>query len=269
MSLALVQHKFEHIGARAKIRNEIGNRWRTWEAMGFQLDVLEDKRGPYFDIVVPSKETPEIEVLDTRANMRHLLLMVRQEGRKDKFLCGHDERHWFACAVPGQSVSNVTTAMEALKPVTVKAVQHRVGLNARKQISRRNTAFLRQGEWFFIPEPNLIVQTNLILRNEPIRRGWGSKAHKLEFAFRSGGDTVYVSDKYPTGLTSIEYQTLLRHNPQARKQSFQVMKRDAGVYARGRVSHADHKTIVLHEWHRVLMNTDSEAPAARQIAFLD
>jgi hypothetical protein len=269
LSLALVQHKFEHIGARAKIRNQLSSRWRTQEATSFQLDVLGDRHGPYFDIVVPAQQAPEIEVLDVQKDWRHLLLMVRQQGRKDKFLCGHDERHWFACAVPERQVSNVRTAMEALKPSIVQAVQHRVGLKARKQISRRNNAFLRQGEWFFIPEPNLIVQNNLILRNEPIRRGWGSKAHRLEFAFRSGGDTVYVSDKYPTGLTVAEYQTLMRHDPQAKKQNFQVMKRDAGVYARGRVSHADHKTIVLHEWHRVLMNTESDAPAARNIAFLD
>jgi hypothetical protein len=32
--------------------------------------------------------------------MRHLLLMARS-WTKDKFLCGHDERHWFVCAVPG------------------------------------------------------------------------------------------------------------------------------------------------------------------------
>jgi len=37
-----------------------------------------------------------------------------------KFLCGHDERHWFVAAVPGRGVSNVRTAMEALKPAAVR-----------------------------------------------------------------------------------------------------------------------------------------------------
>ncbi|MGA7496337.1 MAG: hypothetical protein WBX00_06360 [Isosphaeraceae bacterium] len=47
------------------------------------------------------------------------------------------------------------------------------------------------------------------------------------------------------------------------------MLRNAGVYVRGRVRHADHKTIVLHGWHRVLMNTEGEAQARRNVAFLD
>jgi hypothetical protein len=47
------------------------------------------------------------------------------------------------------------------------------------------------------------------------------------------------------------------------------MLRNAGVYVRGSVRHADHKTIVLHEWHRVLMNTEGESQAMRSVAFLD
>ena len=42
------------------------------------------------------------------------------------------------------------------------------------------------------------------------------------------------------------------------------MRRNAGVYVRGKVRHADHKTIVLHGWHRVLMNTEGEAKAMRK-----
>ena len=268
MSLALVQKQFERIGARSIIRYEREWRWRTWPIQNFNLDVLNDKRGPYFEIAVP-QNAPEVEVLDAQSNLRHLLLMVRQEGRKDKFLCGHDERHWFACAVPGQSVSNVTTAMEALKPELVKTVQDRIGLNSEKRHSRRNNAFLRQGEWFFVPQRNLVVPERLMLRNEPISLGRGSKAHKLEFAFRTGGERVYVSKPYPNGLTEREYQFVLLNNPNLSKLPWKVMRRQAIVYARGRVSHADHKTIVLHEWHRVLMNTENEAPAARNIAFLD
>jgi len=47
------------------------------------------------------------------------------------------------------------------------------------------------------------------------------------------------------------------------------MRRNASVNVRGRVRHADHKTIVLHGWHRVLMNTEGEAKAMRNVAFLD
>jgi hypothetical protein len=65
------------------------------------------------------------------------------------------------------------------------------------------------------------------------------------------------------------YQRILTGNPRAKAWGWQSMLRNAGVYVRGRVRHADHKTIVLHGWHRVLMNTEGEAQAMRNVAFLD
>ena len=47
------------------------------------------------------------------------------------------------------------------------------------------------------------------------------------------------------------------------------MTRNAEVYVRGRIRHADHRTITLHGWHRVLMNTENQARAMRNVAFLD
>ncbi len=41
------------------------------------------------------------------------------------------------------------------------------------------------------------------------------------------------------------------------------------VFVRGRVRHPDHKTIVLHGWHQVLMNTVTESMAMRHVAFID
>ena len=48
-----------------------------------------------------------------------------------------------------------------------------------------------------------------------------------------------------------------------------MMRRNPGVYVRGSVRHADHKTIVLRGWHQVLMNTEGQALAMRNVAFLD
>ena len=47
------------------------------------------------------------------------------------------------------------------------------------------------------------------------------------------------------------------------------MRRDPQVYVKGRVSHADHKTILLPFWHRVLMNTEHRAAGMQNVAFLD
>jgi hypothetical protein len=37
----------------------------------------------------------------------------------------------------------------------------------------------------------------------------------------------------------------------------------------GSVRHPDHNTIVLHGWHRVLMNTERAARAMWHVAYLD
>ena len=50
---------------------------------------------------------------------------------------------------------------------------------------------------------------------------------------------------------------------------WRTMQRNPALYAKGRVRHSDHATIVLHDWHQVLMNRESEAPAMRHVAFLD
>jgi hypothetical protein len=47
------------------------------------------------------------------------------------------------------------------------------------------------------------------------------------------------------------------------------MRRNAGVYVKGRIRHADHATITLHGWHQVLLNTEGESKAMQSVAFLD
>jgi hypothetical protein len=103
-------------------------------------------------------------------------------------------------------------------------------------------------------------------KNEPLSRGNGGKPHWAEQCYRSGGDTVYVSAKYPTGLTAEEYKNLPASE---RNLGFNIMKRDAAVYVRGKVSHPDHETVALNGWHRVLMNTENRSSAMRFLAFLD
>ncbi|MDB5350119.1 MAG: hypothetical protein JWN86_1366 [Planctomycetota bacterium] len=56
---------------------------------------------------------------------------------------------------------------------------------------------------------------------------------------------------------------------EAKNWGWRVMQRNAEVYVRGRVRHADHRTITLHGWHRVLMNTENQSRAMRNVAFLD
>ena len=109
------------------------------------------------------------------------VLMSREVNGKHKFLCGHDERHWFVAAVPeAAAVSTVATAMEALKPFDVRRLQDRLAVKPRKRNRRRNEAFVRQGEWFFVPVASSFQpKKSLILTNEPLRRGAGKPQARL------------------------------------------------------------------------------------------
>ncbi len=264
----IVEKQFERIGARVRVHPPDARLGRR-RPNSLSVDVRSDRHGEFFDISVDER-LAGLEVIDTQPRARHLLLLSRdvQRGTKEKFLCGHDERHWFVAAVPGQSAATVLTAMEALKPPAVQQAQARRAISARRRNRRRNGAFVRQGEWFFMPVTTLPARGEAVLRNEPIRRGSG-KAHMVEYLFRTGGETVYVSHLAPNGLTQREYQALLQRRPAARRTGWQVMRRGAGVFAKGRVWHPDHRTITLNGWHQVLPNTETQAPAMRHIAFLD
>jgi hypothetical protein len=47
------------------------------------------------------------------------------------------------------------------------------------------------------------------------------------------------------------------------------MRRNPEMFVRGRITHRDHKTVVLKGWHQVLMNTEPRAKARAQVLFLD
>jgi hypothetical protein len=261
--------KFARIGARMKVADRPSRRFRV-AAGAISLDIREDRDGEYFEVVTRPGVDSEVAVLDVQPADRHLLLLVREDGEKRKLLCGHDERHWFVAAVPEAApVGTVRQAKEALKPAEVRAAQGRRGLRAEAGNRRKNAAYRRQGEWFFVPAPDLVVAEALVLRDEPISRGNGGKPHRVEFCYRSGGETVYVSPQRPSGITGPEYRRLLAARPEAKGWAWRVMTRNAEVYARGKVRHADHRTITLHDWHRVLMNTENQAKAMRNVAFLD
>jgi hypothetical protein len=264
METELLSKMFERIGARVQLTGNISPLRRVGG-----IDIRTDRHGEYFDIKVEANDEVEYQVIDVRPDMRHLLLMARRERGKQKFLCGHDERHWFVCAVPGDAVSNVVNAMEALQPVVVRGEVNRRVKRAKDRLRRKNKAFVRQGEWFFVPVPSLIVNPQLVLNNEPLSRGDGSKAHTCEFLFRTGGQIMFVCRKYPRGVTESDFGRIVHTVRHAQHWDWRQMRREPTVYVRGRVWHPDHKTIVLDDWHRVLMNTEREAPGARHVVFLD
>lgn len=232
MDTHLLRKRFALVGARVKV-----SRLDTSHARA-GIDIRRDEEGEFFDIRLASAERVEYEVIDAQPRLRHLLLMARGGDFKEKFLCGHDERHWFVSAVPYANVSTVVGAMEALQPFEVRQRVRRRVKRVKNRLRRRNKAFVRQGEWFFVPvEDGEALRATLRLRNVPLRRDDRGKPHVCE-------EACFASE------------TVGGHSH---------------MYVRGRVSHPDHKTIVLREWHRALLNTEHAAPepALDRVVFHD
>ena len=145
MDTNLLDAKFARIGARLKVADRPSRRTRT--AGVISLDVQADRKGEFFEVVRPPGSEAEVAVLDVQPADRHLLLPVREGKGKSKFLCGHDERHWFVAGIPEAApVGTVRQAREALKPAEVQTAQARKRLKGKARDRRKNAAFVRQGE---------------------------------------------------------------------------------------------------------------------------
>lgn len=259
--------KFEKLGVRLKVRTAANPLTRG----DFRLNVGHDQKGEYFDLQV-FRDDVEFSVIDVRPHDRHLLLLAKMPDNtskttreiKTKLLCGHDERHWFVADVHGSSIT-VEDAKERLKPQIVRETQNRLQVKPKERNRRKNPGFIRQGEWFFIPAPNMNPDKMLVLKNEPLRRG-GGKPHMVEFLYRTGGTTVYVNLRYPNGLSQESYNNLLKRDANAKLLPWRTMVRDPIAYVKGRVRHSDHKTIYLPIWHRVGLNEEAKST---QNTFLD
>jgi hypothetical protein len=264
-----LESKFTLMGARFKVSVASAQ----GAAKNYSVDIQKDRHGEIFELRVPERlrESLDVNVLQTDKRDRHLLLFVREaEGKAARFLCGHDEREWFVAAVPG-GASTVAQAKEALKPRAIRSLQSKLKVPARSRNRRKNAAFRRQGEWFFVPVSVWQrdgINEKWILHNEQLRRGAG-KPHIVEQLYRVAGEVVYVCPEYPNGVNEWHYRRILKQDRKAARWPWQVQRRNPRVYARGRIRHSDHATITLPDWHRVVLNTETETETMRNVAFLD
>lgn len=274
MNLNDLGKHFEWIGARARVVQMPATLgwWTRQRREPLRIDILNDRRGEYFCLAV-TEDAPEVEVLQTAPKDRHLLLYA-QDGRR--FLCGHDERHWFVAGIE-QRVSTVAAAKQSLIP---QALRHRARQMPYAEVNRRkNALYVRQGEWFFVPvnvpvnvsgdvlgnaTGDIDVPENLILRNEPLQRTPRSKPHIVQELYRQGGETVYIVSG--RAYSEREFRRLRQSIPDVDVRPSRTMVRNPSVYARGTVRHADHATIRLDGWHQVFLNAEMTTSA---IAFLD
>lgn len=267
----MLEKQFDAIGAEVRVTREdprppVSQRWRPRSfqqgvmSSDVSVNVLEGKDGATFTVRAP--ESWDLQVLNVDPSDRHLVLLAKDGPDKRRFLCGHDERHYFVAAIPESTpVTTVRDAKQALMPDSVRGRRLK-----RKERGRRKTSeFVRQGEWFFVPVPDFDPGDAPIYRDEPIART-GGKPHLVQELCRLGGELVYISRQFaPNGITQAEYD---RH-PRKRDGRWSTMQRDAVAYARGTIRHSDHATIRLDGWHRIDMNTENRAAAMQSVAFLD
>lgn len=194
----------------------------------FEIDIRRHGDREVYQLKYPATDQIQTEALDVAPQLRHLVLDVTgwRLPVSGRYLCGHDERHWFVASLPfGRRTTTVRGAMESLKPAVVLREQKRKGVKHRRH-RRKTAAYVRQGEWFFLPRPKMHVG-DLAVQNGRLVRG-GGKPHRVEWLYR----------------------------PEGRDETF----------VRGAVSHPDHQTIHLPVWHRVVQNNEAEpAPVARPI----
>jgi hypothetical protein len=209
-----VVRQFEAMGARARV---------LLTGLRFELDIITDRNGELFEVRVPQDGTVIMRVDDVEKRNRQLLLAVRNPTHQwsQRFLCGHDERDWFVAALPKKpEATSVKEAFEALKPRAVLAAQEWMGIPRRQRQRRHTAAYLRQGEWFFVPRSELIVEPRQVRHKDILVRARGTP-HIVEWLYRPSGSTA--------------------------------------LFARGTVSHPDHKDIQLKLWHQVYRNREVEA----------
>jgi hypothetical protein len=265
MDVAHITRPFERMGARVELFDFLR------EPRRIAVNIVRDGKGQKFSI--SAGRDVRVIVPQVQPDRRHLLLVCKLEGPRatHAYLCGHDEREWFAAAVPNrQGVSDVRTAMEALMPPEVRHEAAVRGVAGRTVGSRRTAAYRRQGEWFFIPREDLQVPAALVRRNEMLQRGNGTP-HFAEFGYRVGGEPVYAHQEYRHGLwvSAEEHARVLEQHPRFRRLSWRSARANMRLHVKGRIRHPDHATIDLWCWHLVVVNTEHSAPGMAHLRFVD
>jgi len=255
MQEEIIKSKFKEIGAEVVFADNFHLR-----GDGIRVDVRNDK---FLIEKNPKSEWANLNILDVQKDERHLLLLVKiprantfgmkMFDNKERILCGHDERHWFSAGIR-DNVSTVKAAKESLLPDEFKSIHKKKG--RKKNLTKRsNETGKRQGEWLFIKSDFHPPEDAYIRKNEPISRGRGSKPHICQELYNRGGQQVHVNNPWASNGVSYERMLeILKDHPRAH---FESRTANATVYVRGTVKHADHKTIKLIGWHKVIMNREN------------
>jgi hypothetical protein len=246
--------------ARARIPARVSHRAFLGNVTGriVQMDILKEKNREELRVSVPDGDGTEVQVLGIDALIQQAVLLVREPERefvervwnrdrnrledvvrktsaeKRRFLVGMDECHLFIAQLTSPATT-VRQAHEGLRPRGVPA-----GRAAKK------LGFVRQGEWFFQPASS-------------------GEVARVEALAKAGG----VARNVGIGRG----REAMRGRPHVVSESVLVLvskeTRESIEFVRGRVKHPDHRTIELHGWHKVFLNTEDRVLLSRFSSWVD
>jgi len=266
---------FEKMGARVKVERVSDDvRWvrRTRMDGNVAMDVRRDRKGEFFEILL--RDGVGTQILDVKPKDRHLLIMVRDpENPKARFLCGHDERHWFTAAIPETAgASNVAEAKEALKPAALREIENKRGVKRKNRQKRHRKAaggtIHRQGEFTFVPMPDMAVKDWLVQKKEPLaQRG---NPHVADFLYRTGGTTRYFHTNFPEGVDVHKYNKLVKERDERARGRWDQRTTGMRAFVKGKIRHIEHATVDLGNiWHEVIVNTEALSISRSNVVFMD
>ena len=172
MDINQLDRKFRRMGARVRVGTLADRTVRDDRRVA--IDIRRDAEGEYFEIRVPERDAPRVDAVDVRPRLRHLLLMVRARGaaRSRSSSAATTSAHWFVAAVPEAArVGDRPHGQGGPQARRGPAVALRHGVRPRDRNRRKNAAYVRQGEWFFLPQPDLRPDAAMVLRDEPSAAG--------------------------------------------------------------------------------------------------
>ena len=105
-----MRQAFELIGAEVQVETQ---------GRVFEIDVLQDGQNEVFRLKYPQQDVITAEAIDVQPKRRHLVLDVSgwRLPISGRYLCGHDEFHWFVASLPfDQRTATVRGAMEGSSP---------------------------------------------------------------------------------------------------------------------------------------------------------
>lgn len=259
-----IESSFDKIGAQVRIR-PLGRGVPHRRNRPLIIDVVSEEKAEHFDIQLDDRV--RLEALDVRPRERHLVLSASNATGEDRFLCGHDEFHWFAAALPHvPNLDTVAAAGESLKPDLVIKRERR---KRRGKHSRKSDVVMRQGEWFFIPWAHARINRAEVECNGRLIRGPGSKPHQCEFLYEAG-EREYECDRYPKlAFFESEYQTILKTRRKARLWNWRPIPFNPDIYVKGWITHSDHSPLYLDVWHRVELNKENTRMAMSRLIYVD